>query len=37
MQVTPSMMMNTFVQSSNALSQQMIKLEGETAIGQAYQ
>ncbi len=37
MQVTPSMMMNTFVQSSNALSQQMIKLEGETATGQAYQ
>jgi len=36
-QITPSMMMNTFVQSTNNLSQQMIQLEQETTTGEAYQ
>jgi flagellar hook-associated protein 3 FlgL len=37
MQITPSMMMNTFLQNTNNLAQQLIQLESEAATGQAYQ
>ena len=37
MQITPTIMMNTFLQGTNTISQQMMKLEEETATGQAYQ
>jgi flagellar hook-associated protein 3 FlgL len=37
MQITPTMMMNSFLQGTNNLSQQMMQLEEETTTGQAYQ
>lgn len=37
MQITPTIMMNTFLQSTNSLSQTMVQLEEESATGQSYQ
>lgn len=37
MQITPTIMMNTFLQGTNSISQQMVQLEQEASTGQAYQ